>query len=123
MSERRRAPSEKDVAERPSIAGDRVASEGIAGEGVAGDAASLATFEEATARLASIVEELESGDLALERSLVLFEEGVKLARAAQARIANAERRVEELLGVDANGRPVTREIGRDTEGRGERGGA
>lgn len=80
--------------------------------------ASLATFEEATARLAAIVEELERGDLPLERSLALFEEGVKLARTAQARIENAERRVEELLGVDPNGRPVTRDLGRDAGTRG-----
>lgn len=39
-------------------------------------------FEAATDRLAKIVEELERGDLALERSLALFEEGVRLARRA-----------------------------------------
>jgi exodeoxyribonuclease VII small subunit len=86
------------------------------GEREEGAAASLATFEEATTRLAAIVEELERGDLPLERSLALFEEGVKLARAAQARIENAERRVEELLGVDPSGRPVTRELSRDPAG-------
>ncbi len=122
MSARRRPPSDTD---EPMNATDDHALQ--TERHAATDAASLATFEEATARLAAIVEELERGDLALERSLALFEEGVKLARTAQARIANAERRVEELLGVDANGRPVTRDVpsrdvGRESEGRGDRGG-
>jgi len=68
------------------------------------------TFEDATRRLSQIVEELEAGDLPLERSLALFEEGVKLARSAQERLDRAERRVEELLGVDENGRPITRDF-------------
>lgn len=69
-----------------------------------------ASFEDSTKRLGAIVEELERGDLPLERSLELFEEGVTLARSAQERLDRAERKVEELLGVDASGRPVTREF-------------
>lgn len=68
------------------------------------------TFEDAQKRLATIVEQLEAGDLPLEKSLALFEEGVGLARAAQERLDGAERRVEELLGIDATGKPVTREL-------------
>jgi exodeoxyribonuclease VII small subunit len=68
------------------------------------------TFESSTARLAQIVDELERGDLPLEKSLALFEEGVRLARTAQERIEGAERRVEELLGLDAQGKPVTRPL-------------
>jgi exodeoxyribonuclease VII small subunit len=68
------------------------------------------TFEASTERLAAIVEELERGDLPLERSLLLFEEGVRLARAAQGKIEQAERRVEELLGFDTEGRPVTKTL-------------
>ncbi|NUP09719.1 MAG: exodeoxyribonuclease VII small subunit [Polyangiaceae bacterium] len=68
------------------------------------------SFEASTERLGRIVEELEHGDLPLERSLALFEEGVALARRAQAQIERAERRVEELLGFDAQGRPVTKEL-------------
>ena len=68
------------------------------------------SFEEATRRLSQIVAELEGGDLPLDRSLALFEEGVRLARAAQERLDRAERRVEELLGIDARGLPVVREI-------------
>jgi exodeoxyribonuclease VII small subunit len=68
------------------------------------------TFEASTERLARIVEELERGDLPLEQSLALFEEGVGLARRAQAHLDRAERRVEELLGFDPQNRPVTREV-------------
>lgn len=69
-----------------------------------------ATFEESTRRLAQIVAELEGGELPLERSLALFEEGVRVARAAQAKLDAAEQRVEVLLGVDAKGKPVTRDF-------------
>jgi exodeoxyribonuclease VII small subunit len=68
------------------------------------------SFEEATRRLAQIVAELEGGDLPLDRSLALFEEGVRLARGAEERLERAERRIEELLGVDAQGKPVVREL-------------
>lgn len=66
------------------------------------------SFEESTRRLTAIVEQLEGGELPLERSLELFEEGVRLARAAKARLDRAEQRVEELLRVDPDGKPVVR---------------
>ena len=69
------------------------------------------SFEEATRRLAQIVSELEGGDLPLDRSLALFEEGVGLARNAEERLDRAERRIEELLGIDAQGKPLVRELG------------
>ena len=68
------------------------------------------SFEEATRRLAQIVAELEGGDLPLDRSLELFEEGVRLARGAEERLDRAERRIEELLGIDAQGKPLVREL-------------
>ena len=54
-------------------------------------------FEAALARLEAIVTELESGELGLEQSLKLFEEGVKLSRICNARLEEAERKVEILL--------------------------
>ncbi len=54
-------------------------------------------FEDALARLEEIVKELESGDLALDLSLKLFEEGIKLSRICNQRLEEAERRVEILL--------------------------
>ncbi len=68
------------------------------------------SFEAATRRLAQIVAELEGGELPLDRSLELFEEGVRLARGAEERLDRAERRIEELLGIDAQGKPVVREL-------------
>ena len=68
------------------------------------------TYEEAMKRLADIVESLESGELDLERSLALFEEGVRLSRMAEERLRGAQQRVEQLVGFDAQGRPKTAEL-------------
>ena len=67
-------------------------------------------FEEALKRLNAIVEQLESGELSLEQSLALFEEGTRLSRSSQAQLDAAEKRVEELLSIDAAGEPVVREL-------------
>lgn len=64
-------------------------------------------FEEAMKRLAAIVERLESGELTLEESLVLFEEGVSLSRLAQTKLDEAQRRVDQLVSVDSAGRTKT----------------
>jgi exodeoxyribonuclease VII small subunit len=77
---------------------------------VSKEVATALSFEESARRLSAIVEELEGGELPLERSLELFEEGVRLARAAKERLERAERRVEELIGIDAQGKPVVREF-------------
>jgi exodeoxyribonuclease VII small subunit len=68
------------------------------------------SFETSAERLGAIVQQLESGELSLEKSLELFEEGVRVARLAQARLDEAEKRVDELLGVDDEGRPRTRPL-------------
>jgi exodeoxyribonuclease VII small subunit len=70
----------------------------------------LASFEASLERLHQIVERLESGELDLEASLQLFEEGVRLSRASQARLNSAEKRIEELLAIDEEGRPIVREL-------------
>jgi len=54
------------------------------------------SFEDALARLEEIVARLEAGDLPLEESLALFEEGVGLARLCQEILAAAEGRLEML---------------------------
>ncbi len=51
-------------------------------------------FESAIAELETIVKTLEEGDLALEKSLALFERGVQLSRFCHAKLEEAERRVE-----------------------------
>ena len=63
------------------------------------------SFESQLSALEKIVRELERGDLPLEESLKLFEEGVRLSRECQERLNQAERKIETLL-RDADGRPV-----------------
>jgi exodeoxyribonuclease VII small subunit len=63
------------------------------------------TFEASLEALEQIVRELEQGDLALEKSLELFEQGIRLSRECQERLSQAERRIEVLL-RDNQGRPV-----------------
>jgi exodeoxyribonuclease VII small subunit len=51
-------------------------------------------FEAAIAELEAIVKKLEEGDLALEKSLELYERGVQLSRFCHSRLEEAERRIE-----------------------------
>ncbi len=62
------------------------------------------TFEVSLKELEKIVRRLEEGDLSLEESLKLFEDGVKLSRECQERLNQAERRIEVLL-KDGDGNP------------------
>jgi len=54
-------------------------------------------FDQILTRLREVVMRLESGDLSLEQSLLVYEEGVQLARRGQLLLANAEKRVEILV--------------------------
>jgi exodeoxyribonuclease VII small subunit len=73
-------------------------------------------FEEALGRLEEIVKALEKGDLPLEDSLKIFEEGVRMSKTCLKMLDEAEKKVEILLG-DKNGKkqpkPVT--LTEDTE--------
>lgn len=64
-------------------------------------------FEKKLGRLEEIVQKMEKGDLALEESLKLFEEGVKLSRECHQRLNEAESKVKLLMSVGADGQPVT----------------
>lgn len=55
------------------------------------------TFENALSQLESIVARLENGDLPLEDSLKLFEEGIKLSRFCNQKLNEAQKKVEVLL--------------------------
>ena len=46
----------------------------------------------------------------MEESIALFEEGMALAKSSQDILDRAERRIEELLGVDSQGKPMVREL-------------
>ena len=54
-------------------------------------------LEKSLADLEALVEELEGGELPLEKALQKFEEGIRLTRACQAALKDAEQRVEILL--------------------------
>jgi exodeoxyribonuclease VII small subunit len=54
-------------------------------------------FEDALARLEEIVEELEEGEAELDRTLALFEEGVKLSKLCHKRLEAAEKKIEVLI--------------------------
>jgi exodeoxyribonuclease VII small subunit len=57
----------------------------------------LAKFEECLERLEKIVQELEKGEVALEKSLTLFEEGMQLSASCRKELEEAEGKVEILL--------------------------
>ena len=54
-------------------------------------------LEKSLAQLEDLVEELESGDLPLEKAMKKFEEGIKLTRGCQAALKDAEQKVQVLL--------------------------
>ena len=53
-------------------------------------------FEKAMSRLEKIVEELESGDLDIDKSLEIFEEGIKMSRLCSKKLNEAETKIEKL---------------------------
>jgi exodeoxyribonuclease VII small subunit len=67
-------------------------------------------FEKKLGRLEDIVEKMETGELTLEDSLKLFEEGVKLSRECNVQLNDAEQKVKILLGVDADGNAIERDF-------------
>jgi exodeoxyribonuclease VII small subunit len=67
-------------------------------------------FEKNLKRLEEIVQKLENGELPLEQSLVLFEEGVKISRECNLKLAEAEKRVKLLLNVNEDGTEVTKDF-------------
>ncbi len=76
-------------------------------------------FEKKLTRLEDIVEKMESGDLSLDDSLKLFEEGVKLSRECQSQLTAAEEKVKVLLSVDADGKAQTRDFETGSESEDE----
>lgn len=72
------------------------------------------TFESSLEELESIVRQLEQGELTLEKSLELFEQGVKLSRDCQERLNQAERRIEVLM-RDNQGRASVRPFDPESE--------
>ena len=69
------------------------------------------SFEQALQQLEQIVQKLEKGELPLEDSLKLYEDGIRLSRLCHGKLEEAEGRIEVLL-KDARGEPVTDAAGR-----------
>src|SRR6266481_2913979 len=68
-----------------------------------------ANFEQAMQRLEKIVEEMESGELPLEELIVRYEEGMKLVKVCQERLASAEERIE-IITRNSAGKPVVKKF-------------
>lgn len=66
------------------------------------------TFERALQDLEQIVRELEDGHLGLNEALKRYEEGIRLLRRCQGLLEGAQRKIEILSGVDAQGNPISR---------------
>lgn len=55
------------------------------------------SFEDALKRLEAIVQQLESGDVPLDRSIELYAEGDKLRAQCQKRLADAQARIDKII--------------------------
>ena len=71
------------------------------------------TFEQALTRLEEIVERMESGDLSLDESLALFQEGVGLSRSCSNRLNDAEGRIQKMVRVE-DGKFILEEFGSES---------
>lgn len=60
------------------------------------------TFEESIERLDEIVTSLENGEIALEESIKLFEEGMQLSKYCMEKLSEAERKLQKLTKKDDN---------------------
>lgn len=67
------------------------------------------SFEEAIKRLEKIASELEGDKLALEDSLKLYEEGIRLIRYCNTMLEGAERKIK-MIGINADGEPEEKDF-------------
>ena len=70
----------------------------------------MAIFEERLTALESVVERLERGELSLEESVRLFEEGVQLSSACKAELEEAEGRIQVLVETRGAGKAENLEV-------------
>lgn len=64
----------------------------------------MASFEEQMAALETVVERLERGELSLDESVRLFEDGIRLSRACKEQLDAAEGKVEVLMQQGVGGK-------------------
>lgn len=67
------------------------------------------TFEESMTELEAVVSQLEAGDITLDESLKLFEQGIKIANSCRKKLDEAERKVK-ILTAGANGEMTEEEF-------------
>jgi exodeoxyribonuclease VII small subunit len=70
-----------------------------------GDRIAELSFEDALKRLETIVQQLESGDVPLEKSIELYGEGDKLRSQCEARLKAAQARIEQIQ-IGSDGAPA-----------------
>jgi exodeoxyribonuclease VII small subunit len=70
------------------------------------DAGKPISFEQALASLEQVVHDLEDGQIGLAESLARYESGIKLLKHCYGLLEGAERKIELLTGVDADGNPI-----------------
>ncbi len=76
-------------------------------------ASSEVTFEQALEKLEQIVTRLEDGQLGLDQSLAEYEQGMRYLKLCYDKLEHAERRIELLTGVDAEGNVTVRPFAED----------
>lgn len=67
-------------------------------------------FEKKLDKLEKIVQKMEAGELSLDDSLKMFEDGVKLSRECHEQLDQAEQKVQLLLEVDDSGEALTQDF-------------
>ncbi|MEE8483489.1 MAG: exodeoxyribonuclease VII small subunit [Nitrospinota bacterium] len=76
-------------------------------------------FEKALKRLGEIVDTLEGGEMELEKSIEIFEEGIKMTRVCQEHLIQAEKKIEKLV-KDNKGQLTTKPLeGEEVEEEGD----
>lgn len=75
----------------------------------------MASFEDKLTSLEAVVERLERGELSLEDSVRLFEEGVTLSNACKTELEKAEGRIQILVETQGPGRVEEMEFGDDED--------
>jgi exodeoxyribonuclease VII small subunit len=78
------------------------------------DAVQAVSFETALAELENVLRDLEDGAIPLEDALAKYERAVVLLRSCYQRLDEAEQRIQELAGLDDEGRPQLRPFVHET---------
>ena len=76
------------------------------------------TFEQAIKQLEQIVQDLESGDMPLEKAIKTFEDGIQLSKFCSEKLDETEKRITILL-KDQNGQVVDKPFMPETESNDE----